>query len=167
MIRTVATSLRPGDVFRARKRVTGLLSDGMASSAPLRRIVTHYVTPELLAKIASERAKGRALQIATTDLDAGRQVTWDMGAIAARGTPEALALFSHIMSPPFIPCRRSPTDVEVDDQRYQEMHVDGGVITQLFAYPSHALAELEKATGTPLNRAVNLYVIRKRRLDLA
>ena len=83
VIRTVATSLRPGDVFRARNRVDGLLGDGMASSAPLRRLVTRYVTPELLAEIAREHAPGRALQIATTDLDAGRQVTWDMGAIAA------------------------------------------------------------------------------------
>jgi len=41
------------------------------------------VTPELLAKIAKEYATGRAQQIATTDLDAGRQVTWNMGAIAS------------------------------------------------------------------------------------
>jgi Patatin-like phospholipase len=168
VIRTVATSLRPGDVFRPRNRVTGLLSDGMASSAPLRQIIAHYVTPELLAAIARERAKGRALQIATTDLDAGRQVTWDMGAIAARGTPEALALFRNIMlASTSIPGAVSPVmiDVEVGSQHYQEMHVDGGVITQLFAYPSHALEELEKATGTPLNRPVHLFVIRNGRLD--
>ena len=42
------------------------------------------------ADVAREHAKGRALEIATTDLDAGRQVTWDMGAIAARVWPGAL-----------------------------------------------------------------------------
>jgi hypothetical protein len=167
-IRTVATSLRPGDVFRARNRMTGLLSDGMASSAPLRQLVARYVTPALLAEIAREHAKGRALQIATTDLDAGRQVTWDMGAIAARGTPEALELFRNIMiASTSIPGAVSPVmiDVEVGSKHYQEMHVDGGVITQLLAYPTHALAELEKATGTPLNRPVHLFVIRNGRLD--
>jgi hypothetical protein len=41
----------------------------------------------------------------------------------------------------------------------------GGVIPQLFAYPSHALVELEKATGKPLNRSIRLYVIRNGRLD--
>jgi hypothetical protein len=56
-------------------------------------------------------------------------------------------------------------DVEVGGKRYPEMHVDGGVITQLFAYPSHALVELEKATGKPLNRSIRLYVIRNGRLD--
>ncbi len=168
VIRKVATSLRPGDVFRVRNRVTGLLSDGMASSAPLRKLVAHYVTPELLAEVAREHARGRALQIATTDLDAGRQVTWDMGAIAQRGTPEALELFRDIMiASTSIPGAVSPVmiDVEIGSQHYQEMHVDGGVITQLFAYPSHAMAELEKATGAPLNRAVHLFVIRNGRLD--
>ena len=168
VIRTVATSLHPGDVFRARNRVKGLLSDGMASSAPLRQLVARYVTPELLAEVAREHARGRALQIATTDLDAGRQVTWDMGAIAAHGTPEALELFRNIMIASMsIPGAVSPVmfDVDVGIEHYQEMHVDGGVITQLFAYPSHALAELEKATGTPLNRPIHLFVIRNGRLD--
>jgi len=168
VIRKVATSLSPGAVFRARNRLKGLLSDGMASSAPIRQLVAHYVTPDLLAEVAREHAKGRALQIATTDLDAGRQVTWDMGAIAARGTPEALELFRNIMIASMsIPGAVSPVmiDVELDGQRYQEMHVDGGVITQLFAYPSHAISELEKATGAPLNRPVHLFVIRNGRLD--
>jgi len=168
VIRKVATSLSPGAVFRARNRLKGLLSDGMASSAPIRQLVAHYVTPQLLAEVAREHAKGRALEIATTDLDAGRQVTWDMGAIAARGTPEALKLFRDIMIASMsIPGAVSPVmiDVDVGGKHYQEMHVDGGVITQLFAYPSHALAELEKATGTPLNRPVLLFVIRNGRLE--
>jgi len=91
-----------------------------------------------------------------------------MGAIAAHGTPEALELFRNIMIASMsIPGAVSPVmfDVDVGIEHYQEMHVDGGVITQLFAYPSHALAELEKATGTPLNRPIHLFVIRNGRLD--
>ncbi len=168
VIRTVATSLRPGDVFHPRNRIAGLLSDGMSNSVPLRQLVNRYVTPELLAAIAREHANGRALQIATTDLDAGRQVTWDMGAIAARGTPEALALFRNIMiASTSIPGAVSPVmiDVMVGDKRYQEMHVDGGVITQLFAYPTRTMAELEAATGARLNRPVRLFLIRNGRLE--
>lgn len=48
---------------------------------------------------------------------------------------------------------------------YQEMHVDGGVITQVFLYPSRILPELAKATGTPLQRVVHAYVIRNGRLE--
>lgn len=168
VIRQVATSIGPGDVFHVRNRVSGLLSDGMASSEPLRHIVEKYVTPELLAEIAKEYAKGRALQIATTDLDAGRQVTWNMGAIASSKAPGALELFRDVMiASTSIPGAVSPVmiNVEVAGKRYQEMHVDGGVITQLFAYPSRAVAALEEATGQPLNREIVVYLIRNGRLD--
>ena len=168
VVRQVAKSLRPGDVYRARNRIAGLLSDGMSNSAPLRRLVDKYVTSELLAQIAKEYATGRALQIATTDLDAGRQVAWNMGAIAASEAPGALELFRNIMiASTSIPGVTSPVmiDVEVAGKRYQEMHVDGGVISQLFAYPSHAVAELERATGRPWTRPIRLYVIRNGRLE--
>jgi predicted acylesterase/phospholipase RssA len=168
LVRRVATSIGPGDVFKPRGRLAGLLSDGMSSSSPLRRLVEKYVTPELLAKIANEYATGRALQVATTDLDAGRQVVWNMGAIASSSTPGALELFRNIMIASIsIPGAVSPVmiDVEVNGKHYQEMHVDGGVIAQLFAYPSRAVAALEKATGKPLNRSIRVYVIRNGRLD--
>jgi predicted acylesterase/phospholipase RssA len=76
--RNVAISIGPNDVFRTRNTLMGLASDGMASSEPLARLVAKYVTPEILAAIAREYAKGRLLLIGTTDLDAGRQVpgTW-------------------------------------------------------------------------------------------
>jgi predicted acylesterase/phospholipase RssA len=140
----------------------------MSTSAPLRRLIKKYVTPELLAQIAKEYDKGRALEIATTDLDAGRQVIWNMGAIASSSTPGALELFRNIMIASIsIPGAVSPVmiDVEVDGKRYQEMHVDGGVIAQLFAYPPRAVAALEMATGKPLNRSLRVYVIRNGRLD--
>jgi len=168
LVRRVATSIGPGDVFLTRNRLAGLLSDGMASSVPLRRLVEQYVTPELLAQIAREYATGRALQIATTDLDAGRQVTWNMGAIASSHAPGALDLFRNIMVASMsIPGVVSPVmiDVEVAGKPYQEMHVDGGVIAQLFAYPTQAVAELERATGKPWTRPIRLYVIRNGRLD--
>ena len=168
IVRRVATSIGPGDVFKPRSRLGGLLSDGMWSSSPLRRLVEKYVTPEVLAEIAEEYGKGRALQIATTDLDAGRQVIWNMGAIASSSKPGALELFRNIMIASIsIPGAVSPVmiDVEVNGKRYQEMHVDGGVIAQLFAYPSRAVAALEKATGKPLNRTIRVYVIRNGRLD--
>jgi len=168
IVRQVATSIGPGDVFKPRSRLGGLLSDGMSTSAPLRRLIKKYVTPELLAQIAKEYDKGRALEIATTDLDAGRQVIWNMGAIASSSTPGALELFRNIMIASIsIPGAVSPVmiDVEVDGKRYQEMHVDGGVIAQLFAYPPRAVAALEKATGKPLNRSLRVYVIRNGRLD--
>ena len=168
VVRRVATSVSRKDIFHTHNSLSGLASDGMADSKPLARLVAKYVTPELLAEIAREFEKGRVLEIGTTDLDAGRAVTWNMGVIASSHSPGALKLFRSIMiASASIPGAVSPVmiDVEVDGKHFQEMHVDGGVITQVFLYPSRILPELAKATGTPLDREVYAYVIRNGTLE--
>ncbi|MHC8351115.1 ketopantoate reductase C-terminal domain-containing protein [Pseudomonas sp. RT4P38] len=66
-----------------------------------------------------------------------------------------------------IPGAVSPVmiDVEVDGKQFQEMHVDGGVITQVFLYPPTTITELSKSTGSPLRRDRNFYVISNGTLD--
>jgi hypothetical protein len=168
VIRSVATSISPKDIFHARNRLKGLASDGMADSGPLQRLVAKYITPEILAAIAREYGKWRVLQIGTTDLDAGRAVTWSTGAIAASGAPGALELFRKIMvASTSIPGAVSPVmiDVDVDGKHFQEMHVDGGVITQVFVYPPRSLMEWRRATGKPFHRELHTYVIRNGKLE--
>ena len=168
LIRTVFTSVRSEDLFLSRSMFVGLASDGMADNEPLSRLVAEYVTPRTLAAVAEEYAKGRVLEIGTTDLDAGRPVTWNMGAIAASDAPGALELFRKIMiASTSIPGEVSPVmiDVEIDGKRFQEMHVDGGVITQVFLYPPRILMELQRATGRPYQRELHAYVIRNGKLE--
>jgi predicted acylesterase/phospholipase RssA len=87
----------------------------MADSKTLSRLVAKHVTPEVLAAIASEYAKGRALQLGTTDLDSGRSVTWSMGAIASSQAPGALDLFRNVMIASMsIPGAVSPVMIDVD-----------------------------------------------------
>ena len=51
-----------------------------------------------------------------------------------------------------------------DGKRYQEMHVDGGTMAQVFVYPaSIRIKELAAAAGVTRER--RLYVIRNARLD--
>jgi hypothetical protein len=168
VIRRVATSVRRKEIFHKRNALLGLISDGIADSKPLARLVAKYVTPELLSEIAVEFSKGRVLEIGTTDLDAGRAVTWNMGAIASSQSPDALKLFRNIMiASASIPGAVSPVmiDVDVNGEHFQEMHVDGGVITQVFLYPSQILPELAKARGNPIQRPVHAYVIRNGKLQ--
>ena len=168
VIRRVFTSVRSEDIFHRRTMLVGLASDGMADSEPLSRLVAEYVTPEILAAVAEEYAKGRVLEIGTTDLDSGRPVTWNMGAIAASDAPGALDLFRKIMvASTSIPGEVSPVmiDVDIAGKRFQEMHVDGGVITQVFLYPPRILMEIHRATGRPYRRELHAYVIRNGRLE--
>jgi hypothetical protein len=168
VIRSIANAIGPKDVFHPRNVLARLASDGIADSKPLSRLISKCVTGEILAAIALQYAQGRILLIGTTDLDSGRPVTWNMGAIAASQAPGALDLFRSIMIASMsIPGAVSPVmiDVEVDGKQFQEMHVDGGVITQVFLYPPGSIMAMSKIAGAPYRRERNFYVIRNGRLE--
>ena len=166
-LKEVYTTITPKDVVEPRSLLGGFLGDAMADNAPLWRLTRKSVTEELLKEIAAEYAKGRFLLIATADLDARRPIIWDMGKIATYGGPKAVELFVSIMiASASIPGAFPPTmiEVEAEGKRYQEMHVDGGVMAQVFAYPaSIKIDELSRAAGVTRER--RLYVIRNARLD--
>ncbi|QJI45503.1 patatin family protein [Pseudomonas sp. ADAK2] len=164
----ICKGIGPKDVFHPRSMLTRLASDGMADSKPLSRLIAKYVTAEVLAAIAGQYAKGRLLMIGTTDLDSGRAVTWNMGAIASSDAPGALELFRNIMVASMsIPGAVSPVmiDVEVDGKQFQEMHVDGGVLTQVFLYPPGTVMALNQVTGARLRRERHFFVIRNGKLE--
>ncbi|HEX3576244.1 MAG TPA: patatin-like phospholipase family protein [Rhodopila sp.] len=162
----VYTQIKPADVFEQRGFTAAIWNDAMSDTTPLWRLISRFANQEMLAAIAGEYAKGRLLLIGTTDLDARRPVMWNIGAIAASGQPRALDLFRKILlASAAIPAVFPPVliDVEVDGHRYQEMHVDGGAIAQMFLYPP-ALAQAEiLRTSTP--RRVSAWLIRNSRLD--
>ena len=154
-------------MLKPRSLLGGIFSDAMADNAPLWALTRKFVTASLLKEIAAEYAKGRFLLIGTGDIDARRPVIWDMGKIATYGTPEALNLFvSVLMASAAIPVGFPPVmiDVEVDGKRYQEMHVDGGTMAQVFAYPPSIRLD-QRAAAAGFTRKRTLYVIRNARLD--
>jgi Patatin-like phospholipase len=135
----VYTQIRPSDIFKTRFLSAALWDDGLADTGPLARLIARYADQRMLDAIAAEYRKGRLLFIGTTNIDAGRPVIWNMGAIAGSGQPGALDLFRKVLlASAAIPAFFPPVliDVEVDGRPYQEMHVDGGTFTQMFLYPS-------------------------------
>jgi hypothetical protein len=151
-------------VFRPRSLiVAALFDDAVADTSPLAEVITRYADQKLFDAIAREYRKGRLLMIGTTDLDAQRPVIWNVGALAASGHPGALGLFHKILrASAAIPGAFPPVlvDVELDGKKYQEMHVDGGTMAQLFLYP--ASVDLSR---TGVRRVRHAYVIRNARLD--
>ncbi|MEW6037623.1 MAG: patatin-like phospholipase family protein [Pseudomonadota bacterium] len=166
-LRAVYTQTAPKDILEARGLTAALFDDALADNAPLGRLAEKYVTQDMLKEIADEYAKGRLLLMATTNLDSRQAVIWNMTKIAASGKPEALKLFHKIMlASAAIPGAFPPAmiDVEAGGKRYQEMHVDGGAMAQVFVYPpSLRLGEAAKKEGVTRER--RLYVIRNARLD--
>jgi predicted acylesterase/phospholipase RssA len=167
VLRDVALSEQSGKLFHRRGFLSGLLGDGFASSEPLERLLATYVTADVLREIADEYRHGRDLYIMTTDLDAGVPVIWDMGAIAASGSPDALGLFRQVMrASAAIPVAVSPVliNVTADGRRYQELHVDGSVAHRVFLYPLPAstLAISDARNSAPSCRA---FIIINSQLD--
>jgi hypothetical protein len=166
-LKELYTTLTPKDVLEPRNLLRGVLSDAMADNRPLLNLTRKSVTEDLLKEVAAEYAKGRALMIATADMDARRGIIWDMGKIATYGGPKTRDLFIKLMiASASIPAGFPPMmiDVEADGKRYQEMHVDGGVVAQVFAYPSRISAvAIEREAGVQRER--RLYLIRNARID--
>ena len=161
-LKEVYTTMTADRVFRTRGLSAALFDDAMADTSPLAAVIAKYADDKMFAAIAREYNEGRVLLIGTTDLDAQRPVIWNVGAIAASGKPGALELFQKILrASAAIPGLFQPVmiDVELDGKQYQEMHVDGGAIAQLFLYPPTIEA------NRLLKRKRVAYVIRNARLD--
>ena len=162
-LRDVYTTMTPDRVFRVRGLTAALFDDAMADTGPLAEIIAKYADQKMLEAIAAEYKKGRLLMIGTTDLDAQRPVIWNIGAIAASGHPGALDLFRKILrASAAIPGAFQPVliDIELDGKKYQELHVDGGAIAQLFLYPPSI-----DLSASNIKRERRAYIIRNARLD--
>ena len=165
-LKKLYTSMKPSDIYRKRGRLEGLFADSMADSEPLYQLISEYVDEGFLKKVAFEyETNRRFLLIGTTNLDAKKPMIWNMGRIAALGTPEALTLFRKVMlASASIPGLFPPVmiDVEVNGKKYQEMHVDGGANTQAFLYPPVLTEKLAKDKTIKLRDDVkrDAYIIR-------
>jgi predicted acylesterase/phospholipase RssA len=129
------TTVSDQDILRRRGLIHALCGESLADNAPLAKRIRSVCTPELLREVAAEHYKGRRLYVATTNLTTKRLVVWDLGAIAARGTPEARDLFCDVLLasaavPGFV--RPVRFRIDVDGLGYEEIHVDGGMVRSMF-----------------------------------
>jgi predicted acylesterase/phospholipase RssA len=145
----------------------GLLTPGLYRKGPLHDLVSKNVTDDLLRAVAAEHAKGRRLLVATTNLDTGQLIIWDMGAIATRGGPAARSLFVEVLvASASIPGVFSPTMIAVTGQgrSFAEMHVDGQADSAFFAIPETVFLGMRPAGPLFHHR---LFIIVNGQLDSA
>lgn len=164
-LREIYANLQPKDLFQRKGWLRILRDDSVFDTAPLRKLLEKYVTRELLAEIAREHARGRRLWIGTANLDARRPVIWDMGLIATSGNPNATNLFLKVMiASAAIPGAFPPVyfKVKANGKTYDELHVDGGIGRQAFAYgPVLRLNEIRSQLDeSDRERPAELFIIR-------
>lgn len=173
-LKAVYTETSAGDIFEKRAPLLGAIAgDALTDNAPLRAMISRRLDETLVRRIAEEYKKGRLLFILTTNLDQGRPVIWNIGAIASSNHPKARELIVEVLlASTSIPVVFPPVmlDVTIAGERYQEMHVDGGTIAQAFLYPPSIslrtaairVGVSEKTLRTERRRVA--YVIRNGRL---
>jgi predicted acylesterase/phospholipase RssA len=161
------TTMSTKDVAVMKGFLKGLFSEAMADTTPLRGLIETYVSADVIDAIAVEHRRGRRLWIGTANLDVGRPVIWDLGAIAASVHPHRARLIHDVLqASAAIPVAFPPMliPVEAGGRMYDEMHVDGGTAQQVFVYPAEMnwprVLERLHAVGRP-----TVYVIRNAFLD--
>jgi predicted acylesterase/phospholipase RssA len=170
-LENVFTTVSTKDVYKIRSPFTVFRKDSLARTDPLALKLEEIIDAEILQAIAAEHRRGRRLFVGTTNLDAQRFVIWNMGAIAASGQPGAIDLFRRVLlASASIPVAFPPVyiEVEVDGATFDEMHVDGGVISELFLWGAmvditDATRELEVDPGQSTTAAI--YIIRNSQID--
>ena len=161
-LKAVYTTTTTDQIARKRWLISALFSDSIADTTPMAELIASYITPTMVEKIALEHNKGRRLLIGTVNLDAGRTVIWNIGAIAKSEHPDKVHLIHKIMrASASVPVAFPPVYFEVENNgmTYNEIHVDGGTGSQVFVYPveidwAEVLDKL-KVPGKP-----NVYIIR-------
>ena len=161
------TTLSTEDLIKPRGVLKALTSDAAASTELLQVKIAQYIDQDIVDAIAAEYRRGRHLVIGTTDIDAGWTVHWFIGRIANTDNPKRIDLIRKVLlaSAP-IPGALPPVffDVEYGGQHFDEMHVDGGAINQVFLYSYdfdwNFVSERLAIKGKP-----NIYSIRNSRLS--
>jgi hypothetical protein len=159
----IYTKVSANDVMRRRPPTDWLRFDSMSDSVPLQKRLEKWMDDQVIRDVAIEHAKGRRLYIQTVNLDAQRPVIWDMGAIASIGHPDADKLFRQvIIASASIPGAFPPQYIHVraGGRNFDEMHVDGGVVSQMLmsTLPIDFVALRKEMTTQPAPPRV--YVLR-------
>jgi predicted acylesterase/phospholipase RssA len=126
------------DRFLRFEGVSGLFGQSLFAAGPLRDLIATHVTAQVIAEVAEQYRAGRRLYIVTTNLDAQRTAIWDMGYIASSSDPHAPDLFRRVIeASASIPGVFSPVliDVEAQGRQFAEMHVDGGITSNVLVVP--------------------------------
>ena len=157
----IYTTMSTKDVMKTKNPIQLLFENSFTSNKPLEKSIDKIVTHGFLEKIAVEHKAGRRLYFGTTNLDSEEFIVWDMGAIAARGDKE---LFKDVTrASAAIPIIFPPVliNVKADGETYDEMHVDGGTMTQAFTVYRLIDPMAERAAGLhPSKLKMKYYLIR-------
>lgn len=133
VLRHLYTNVENGQVYKERG-LRGLLKGAVFDQKPLARQLDQEISDAVLARVAAECATGRRLFVATTNLDKGLPVAWDMCAIASSASPGKAELYRKILlASAAIPGVFKPVYIQ-SNSRMPSLHVDGSIHSSLLLH---------------------------------
>ncbi|PMG43347.1 patatin-like phospholipase family protein [Shewanella sp. 10N.286.52.B9] len=161
-LKQVMLGLNDKAILGKRNFLNALFKDAFTDGSSLYELVEQFYPATMIDKIATEHQKGRRLFIGTTQFDSGELMIWNIGQIAASNLPNKYDLVHQILAasssipgvfpPQFI-------NVEIDGKPLEELHVDGGMNSQMFVDPGNFdYGLVNQALG--YQQPTNIHVIR-------
>jgi len=165
-LKEVYTANATEDLVERRLWTVIATGDALLDNRKLRALIAKYVDDEMIRRLAEEYEKGRRLLVGTTNLDAARPVVWNITYIASSDYQHKKQLIVDVlMASASIPGAFPPVliKIPVDGRVYDELHVDGGAVSQVFIYPS-TLDFSAVLKRIEVHEPFNVYVIRNSKL---
>jgi len=167
-LRLVYGGLPPKSIFRFRSWVSILPKASVVDVSPLEKLIDEFMDEAMATAIATEYAKGRRLLVQSTNLDAQRPMIWDIGAIASSEAPNRLEVIKQaLLASASIPVAFPPVLVKVDvnGSTYDEMHVDGGTISEdtVLVGWQHRFHQLMRETAR--DNQMTYYIVRNGKVN--
>ncbi len=168
-MRHVMLTLKTSDLFKFRPLSCMLCDGAFGSSLPAKQLIRKWLNEAVLADLRQAHAEGRRFFVGTMSMQTKRLVTWDIGAIASSGRPDADELVRKVLLAAVSwPGAFPPVefDVEVNGRCYHEMHCDAGAAAMAFvrfgAFPGWSWRSVSPHPGWLAGS--DLYVLASRKL---
>ncbi|KWU02677.1 phospholipase [Vibrio toranzoniae] len=139
-MKDVMLNINDKSVLGKKNFLNTVFKDAFTDGENLYQFIAEAFPEPMIEQIAAQHRSGKRLFIGTTHFDSGELVIWNIGAIANSDMPDKSELIYKVLAasasipgvfpPQFI-------DVEHEGEIFEELHVDGGLATQVFFNPSN------------------------------
>lgn len=161
-MKSVMLNLDDAAVLGKKKILNTVIKDAFTDGENFYDLIEDAYPNSMIEQIAEQHRNGKRLFIGTTHFDSGELMIWNVGAIANSELPTKVSLIHQVLAASSsIPGLFPPQfiNVEYEGQRYEELHVDGGLAAQVFFNPSNFNYQLV-AQALGVKRKPQLDVIR-------
>lgn len=116
-------------IYKEKGPISGFFSDSYYDYTPFKNQIQRVIDAELIEKIGEEYRKGRRLYIASTNIDAGKLVVWDVGKLAASNRHnKVLRIQKIVRASATVPGFFKPVYIKPrNGVEIRQAHVDGSV----------------------------------------